>query len=267
MLTIEQLPEGLLSKIDCEGPMSIRSVNESLINAVYCLKCSEQRYLVKRFFADQSTGRARKSLFAIQQKLAKVGIAPKPLYLCEKQGFYAEEWVPHNPVPLSVLPQAERIRALAAALAAIHSVKLTTTRLDLPSQWQQYIEAAKLSENHKLTRRAEELVFAASSSANAADDVVFCHNDLAFNHVIDYEQPMIIDWEYCASGNRYFDLASSMTINRLSQPQQMMLISDYADLTGIELSQVQNGVSRHEPLVTLTYQLWYAAITEHMKHA
>ena len=266
MPNVDNLPLPLIEAIGCDDTARLRIVNQTLINESYCLTSYHERFLVKRFLADKSTGRSRKLLFAIQKQIAKHGLAPEPLFLCEESGYYAEKWVTPSLTPLNVLSDEARMKKLADALVAIHKLPITTARLDLTEQWDHYIQAAKIDASDLKLKRTKELVFLSASSINSTQDLVFCHNDLAMNHVIDYERLMIIDWEYCSTGNRYFDIASTFAINRLSAAQRSILLSHYASAFGLTEEQVQAGVFRHEPLVTLTYQLWYAAITEHVKH-
>ena len=265
MLSLSALPDALIASVGADESAQLRVVNQSLINETYCLTSYDERFLIKRFLADESTGRSRLFLVTIQKKLAKHGIAPKPIFLCEHSEFYAEEWVTPSLTPVNILPEDQRTKVLAHALARIHRLPLTTARMDLPKQWDGYIRAAMLTESDIRAKRAKELVFLAAASINSADDMVFCHNDLAMNHIINHERLSVIDWEYCSTGNRYFDIASTIAINRLSSSQRNALAAAYAEATGLSAQQVQEGIVRHEPLVTLTYQLWYAAITEHVK--
>lgn len=266
MPTVDILPQSLHDALGIDETSSMRTITESLINETYCLSSHNERFAIKRFLADKSTGRSRKLLFYVQQKLANYNIAPKPLYLCQESGFYAEQWVSSKATPLAALDNKQRMLHLASALAAIHRLPITTARMDLPEQWNWYAKAANLSESDLRWRRAKELVFMAAASINTKADLVFCHNDLAISHVIRFEQPMIIDWEYCGTGNRYFDIASTIAINQLDAVQRKELLTHYANEFDLSQSTVQEGVYRHEPLVTLSYQLWYAAVTEHMKH-
>jgi thiamine kinase-like enzyme len=265
MLSDKRLPQGLKNTLGVDEQGHLRTINQSLINETYCLSSDNERFLIKRFLADQSTGLSRRLLFYIQRKLAHYNIAPKPLYLCQENSVYAEQWVTPSVQSLSTLDSDQQMFHLASALATIHRLPLSTARMDLPAQWNGYARAANLSESDWRWVRAKELVFMAAASINSQQDLVFCHNDLAISHVLNYQQPMIIDWEYSRTGNRYFDIASTIAVNQLGAEQRKQLIAQYAEQFGFTQASVHEGVHRHEPLVTLTYQLWYAAITEHIK--
>lgn len=265
MLDVAQLPTSLLDSIGYDGDANIRPINESLINATYCLTVGQERYLLKQFFADQSTARARPGLVAIQRKIARFGLAPHPIYLSQQRGVYVEEWIAPSAMPIAVMEESERLAHLAKALYLTHSLPITTSIMDLPTQWMHYCAAARLDEAHPLSKAQQQLHALANECFDMSDDLVFCHNDMALNHIIDHERPIIIDWEYAATGNRYFDIASAITINRLSRPQQRSLFAEYASLSGIDADRIAECVSTVEPLVNVTYKLWYAAITEHIK--
>ena len=56
-----------------------------------------------------------------------------------------------------------------------------------------------------------------------------------------------------------------MDINRLNEAKRDMLIAEYARLSGIPEGIVREGIDEIEPIVNLSYKLWYAAIDEHLK--
>lgn len=259
------MPTSLIDSIGSDGEASIRPINESLINATYCLTTKHDRYLLKQFHADDSTARARPALVALQRKIARFGLAPQPIYLCQKQGLYVEEWIAPSAMPLAIMDETERLQHLAKALHLTHKLPVSTSVMDLPAQWSHYCAAAKIDGNDRLFLEQQNYQTLAQECFEESEHLVLCHNDMALNHIIDHERPIIIDWEYAATGNRYFDIASAITINRLSRPQQQILFSEYAEHSGLSEGEIAKQVLTIEPLVNITYKLWYAAITEHIK--
>jgi thiamine kinase-like enzyme len=84
---------------------------------------------------------------------------------------------------------------------------------------------------------------------------VFCHNDLAFHHVFVAPQPLVIDWEYSGLGERYFDLASSIQVNQLSESQMRAFLHAYEGAAGFNVN--TTVLADWLALVALTSQLWY----------
>jgi len=91
---------------------------------------------------------------------------------------------------------------------------------------------------------------------------VLCHNDLSLPHIVETTTPVIVDWEYAAMGNRYFDLASCGQINQLGQAQKLALYQAYALYSGLEQQLVIEQCLQQEVVVALTASLWYAALPE-----
>ena len=266
MLSVEQLPTALFESIQLDKEdAQLRVINDSLINATYCLSVLDQRFLLKQFHADESTGRSRPELFAIQKKVSSAGLAPTPLYLSDDHCFYVEQWISPSVQPVSVLPDNERLNILAKALHAVHSLPVTTETLPLAKQWQGYINVAGLGSGDPLVKQADSTVSEYQDCIAKTGDLVFCHNDLAFAHIIDADHLTVIDWEYAATGSRYFDLGSAFVINRLNVSQQRHVCAEYARLNELNEEQVISGVADCSAAVNLTYKLWYAAVTQHLK--
>ena len=266
MLTIQQLPMSLFEALQVEpAGAHLRVINDSLINTTYCLTENERRFLVKAFHADETTGLSRTSLFEMQRQIASCGVAPMPLFLSEDNRLYVEEWIPACPQPVSILPDSERLDLLAHALNTAHMLGIETQVLPMPERWQAYVKSARLQPDDPLVARVKGPEADYFACVQNSDDLVFCHNDLAFGHIFASQPMKIIDWEYAATGNRYFDLGSAFIINRLNQTQQRHVCAKYAQLSELPERQVVDGVAHCSPMVNLTYKLWYAAITEHLK--
>ncbi|WP_100642052.1 phosphotransferase [Alteromonas facilis] len=263
MLTIADLPLSMRESLGVGDEGQLRVINESPVNATYCLSSEDERFLVKWFHADEATGRARPLLLAMQRKVAKAGLAPMPLYLSQERGLYVEEWISPCIQPLTLLPDNAKMQHLAKALCLTHDLKITTSLNDLPAQWEHYMAVSGPAEKSGLGRQIQTLLPLYDQAMDEKEHLVFCHNDLSLNHIVDYETPVLIDWEYAATGNRFFDIGSAIKINRLNTMQQALLIECYADNTGLSVDLISERLHKYQPLLNFTYQLWYAAIKAH----
>jgi thiamine kinase-like enzyme len=68
-------------------------------------------------------------------------------------------------------------------------------------------------------------------------------------------QPLVIDWEYSGLGERYFDLASSIQVNQLSQSHMRAFLHAYEGAAGFTVN--TTVLADWLALVALTSQLWY----------
>jgi thiamine kinase-like enzyme len=215
--------------------------------------------MVKCFEAEQSLCIDRQERFDLQTQLAKKRLAPKPLYLSAENGIYVEEWVKQHRSQLLLFFDELHINSLASALTRIHKVKIKTSRVNLPREWQQYLTALSNPSSFlidEVTRTAEKWI---EITESAPQDDVFCHNDLHWSHLC-MPTKTILDWEYAGIGNRYFDILSCAKVNHLDANQHDLLLSAYAKQNNIPINEVYDACSQQASFLELTYRLWYEAV-------
>lgn len=217
---------------------------------------------VKWMGDDDFSGVNRAHQFALQQQLSKLGIAPQPLWLSDDETIWVEQWLESASNP-ELTP-----KQLATALSLIHQLPVTARPLELASRWQHYIKAAALDEDSVLFSKAQALRSKVIQSEQNSEDFVLCHNDLLINHLMlnaDHELK-VIDWEYAAMGNRYFDLASCSLINKLSKASSVDLVKHYASVMNIDETCAVEQFELHLDIVAVTNDLWFAALGNGKKH-
>lgn len=229
------------------------------VNHVYRLKDDNTGidYAVKWLGDDNFSGVIRPQQFALQQQLCQLNIAPKPIWLSDDESIWVELWQPNTGV-------AQRTPGtLANVLARIHQLSVVTRLLNLSSRWQHYLHIAALSEGDELFDRAEQLRSAVLHSEQVDGDVVLCHNDLLSDHVLCREgnTPVVIDWEYSAMGNRYFDLASCCLTNKLDETECKQLVLCYANILSIPHHEAWDKFIVQKDIVDVTNALWFEAFS------
>lgn len=65
----------------------------------------------------------------------------------------------------------------------------------------------------------------------------------------------MIDWEYAGLGERYFDLANTMTVNQLELPQRNAFINAYEAAAGFTVH--RDTLESWREVVAVVNQLWY----------
>jgi thiamine kinase-like enzyme len=238
----------------------LNALNGGTVNSSYLLETSNNKFFVKTFESDNVAILDRKRLFDIQTELADKGLAVKPIYLSKLRDFQIDQWLDTPTLDQSDVSNLTITKGLACALSNVHRVKINAPKLDLPRQWQHYMNLIGVSVSSSEQQTLDS--YAAIWYQACSKSTVFCHNDLASSHVC-YSQPSIIfDWEYCAISCRYFDLASCIVVNGLSSTDEASLCAFYAQYSEKRLSGVIAKVNTMKPLVELTNKLWYQAVSQ-----
>ena len=237
------------------------------VNHVFQLQDVHLNAAVKWLGEDSFSGVNRRSQFDLQQQLAALGVAPLPLWLSHDETLWVEAWVEDTPSTHSG-EQSNQNKAevspatLASVLAYIHGVSVEAEPLNLVNRWRHYINVAQLPEGSELLKRAQGLEAQVIESEARPGDKVLCHNDLLKGHVLfaRCQPPLLIDWEYAAMGNRYFDLASCCSINQLSEKESKTLVTGYANTLGINPDYAFAQYQTHLAIVHVTDSLWRCAM-------
>ncbi len=228
------------------------------VNHVYRLQDKETGvdFAVKWLGDDNFSGVNRRHQFSLQQRLYHKNIAPEPILLSDDECIWVESWQRDT---RAAPPCPE---ALANVLARIHQLAVKARPLNLSSRWQHYLTTAQSVIDDALRERVAALKRDVQDSESMHEDIVLCHNDLLSGHVLCREgnAPVVIDWEYSAMGNRYFDLASCCLINKFDEEKSHQLLSCYADRLSIPQQEAVNKFKIHKAIVDMTNTLWFKAL-------
>ncbi|GGW74145.1 choline/ethanolamine kinase family protein [Alteromonas halophila] len=249
---IEQLRETL--SLSNKAQVETRASGD--VNRVFRITDKSRAYAVKWVGDDTFTGIDRFHQYVLQGQLAQRGLAPEPVWLSDDERLWVENWVETGRQALTT----DRTEILARVLADIHSQPITARPLALSGRWDHYIQAADLLGNEAVMTRCQALRPLLLASEQNVDDLVLCHNDLSYGHIVDQKAHVVVDWEYSAMGNRYFDIASCAMINDLSDLQCQRLCQHYAQQTGIDVQTVATQVEQQWDVVAFTNRLWQAAL-------
>lgn len=210
---------------------------------------------VKWLGNDNFSGVDRRQQFYLQHQLADVGAAPRPLWLNDDETLWVERWEESSGIDLT--PQD-----LALVLTQLHQLPVNAGPLNLSKRWQHYIEVAGLAEHTPLFIQAMKLQEQLKASEQEAENYVLCHNDLLRGHVLRPfdSPPLVIDWEYAAMGNRYFDIAACCMINKFNQDESEALVRAYAKKMSLSATHALEHYRVHLDFVAITNELWTAAM-------
>ncbi|MCC2604772.1 phosphotransferase [Planctobacterium marinum] len=214
---------------------------------------AQQTYFLKVFQTNQLQVVSRPKQFHIQRQVASQALAPRPVALSGCETFWLEEWA--NEAAVESVSGSVDIINIAESMARVHSLKVQADHLDIQAEWHRYIELGQLA----LSRYGPKIdrLLALFERHN---ERIFCHNDLHRSHIILNSRGMtLLDWEYAALGNRYFDLAACIQVNAFTVQQQEVFLRHYAQLAGLQLQETEVRTHQMLTVVDFTAELWHNA--------
>ena len=232
--------------------LTFEPVRQGLANSVFRASCGGQSWAVKLLGPATFSAVNYTVVAKLQQQLAMCDLAPVVTAYDSALRVWVEEWVD------TPEQQSLDIGQLAHALAAIHQSDINAPTLALLPCWQHYLEQLPTKAARSYSAQRDKLVSVISQFSHY-QDFCFCHNDLSFAHLVGASRNKVVDWEYAATGNRYFDIAACVLINELNSAQQQQLCDEYAQQAGKSADLVERSVAAFLPVVDFTNRLWTAA--------
>lgn len=136
---------------------------------------------------------------------ADAGLAPQPRYFNPDLGVLVCDYLQPDS------HQQQNIQDIAALVRAIHALPALHHRLDLRERITRYEKLASQRGSALLQRvlqSREHIQGLLDAVADSGGERVCCHNDLlAANRLLSAGQLWALDWEYCAMGSPWFELA------------------------------------------------------------
>jgi len=166
-------------------------------------------------------------------------LAPCPRYYNPELGTLVCDFLPPD------CAHKESIEEVAGLLRAIHHLPALHHRLDLGDRVRRY---ESMAEHHGAQRPAKMAVCRTivlpvlENLKREREPLVFCHNDLLrANRIVSSGTIRAIDWEYCAMGNPWFDLAVVVVGDELNAAQAGQLTDAYLQRPATAEEQLKLG--------------------------
>ena len=168
--------------------------------------------------------------FLIYEKIANLKLSEKLVFFDRNDGTKITKFV-HNTRKYDNTPNNEQIIFVAKALKKLHS-----SGIKVPFGYQMFnkikIYKNEIFSEYHIDQKYEAKVIADVRKIFSKDKMVLCHNDLVKNNLLfSFNKLVIIDWEYAAMNNPYFDLASFISENNLNDQQAELFLSKYFGAT------------------------------------
>lgn len=258
----ESILSALSKPLRLSDNAQLTSMTGGEVNHVYRLIDEDKDYVVKWTGEDAFSGINRFHQFVLQEQVSQRSLAPEPIWLSDDERLWVESFVEG---PTLTHSDTNIPAALGRILASIHDQPITARPLQLTKRWQHYIESANLPLSDPRVHHANELNERLHIDYEDDSVLALCHNDLSADHVVYGGSPVIVDWEYAAMGNRYFDLAGCALINNLTDDESNQLCQAYSQATSIEIDTVLRLFRQQCEVVNVTNSLWDAALSVQLR--
>jgi len=197
----------------------------------------------------------RQSEWRALQAAHRASLAPQPCYFNPALGSLVCDYLPPDE------EQVLCIGELAALVRDIHQLPARHSRLDLAERILRYEKQLE----HRGQALTAPMARCRGPVLRILDDInrrpqpaVLCHNDLLqANRIYSGGRLWAIDWEYCAMGSPWYDLAVVITGDSLGAAQADELLEAY--LGRAASSAERQELQQHSCVYRYLELLWYLA--------
>jgi thiamine kinase len=213
-------------------------------------------------------GLSRQTEWRVLQMASAAGLAPHPRYYNPELGSLVYDYLVEDP-EASGESAAAALAATATAAAAhllrqIHQLPPVHFRLDLRERilrYEKHIEHRGDSASSILADGRSRIMAIIEHTESEGQAQVLCHNDLLqANRILSGGKLRAIDWEYCAMGSLWFDLAVVSVGDALSPIETELLLTSYLGRNAHATEQL--NFARHECIYRFIELLWFSALDD-----
>lgn len=214
-------------------PELIKPLQGGLTNKSYLVHSGVEQFVV-RVFAENSEQLDinREAEITIAAIAARHDIGAKPVYLCPKYCYSVSHYAPGEVLRDVAKGVDDKIPLIASTLKELHQIKVGVELpvLCIVEKAEAYWQAIAQLPGSEWCMPYKKKLQDQFSRIPVPEELSLCHHDLvAGNIIVGADKLTLIDWEYAAMGNLYFDLASVVINHQLSHEQEQCLLNNYAD--------------------------------------
>ncbi len=162
---------------------------------------------------------------------AEVGVAPEVIDFFPDLGSLITRFIDGKKIPAEQIGTHENIQRVARSIRRLHGARPFPSTFSAFRTVQDYRRTAERLGAPMPANIDEMFTWAAQMEAamvrNGPPQHVSCHNDLLNENFIDDGAIRIIDYEYAAMGDPFFDLGNFAVHHRFSDEQDAWLIESY----------------------------------------
>jgi thiamine kinase len=187
------------------GATLLQQLSNGPTNSSFLLERNAERFVLRLDKpAARELGLDRENEQEVLSHLATQGLAPPVIYCDLSEGVLLRPFLPGRAWTEQTLNSKESLRRLARLLHRLHGLAPAGAAFDPLGAARRYARQLATPESATVLEKAERL---AVELAAWPEPAVLCHNDPVCHNLVESESLALIDWEYAAVGDRYFDLA------------------------------------------------------------
>ena len=202
-----------------------------ITNVNYKVNVGDQTYVVR--IPGEDSGRLgidRPREHACHAAAHQAGVAPEAVAFFEDTGILVTRFIAGTEVPADEMHQPSMLRRVAEAVRRYHTGPVFPGTFS-PFQTVRDYLAWSAPRGAPLPERFDWMLAQANrleAALGPPDPPRPCHNDLLrANFIADGDRMWIIDWEYAAMGDLFFDLGNFAVHHQLTDEEETVLLQAY----------------------------------------
>jgi thiamine kinase-like enzyme len=223
-------------------PVHVERLTGGMTNANFLADFGDEKVVVRIPGHDTSLLGINRIHEAAANKLAaSIGVAPDLLDESAPQDYLVTRFIEGRPVPPAELAAEPMLGEVATTLHRVHDAGTIPAFFNPFEVVRNYHEIAlkkDVVEPFDFPRALR--IMERIGDARTFRPVAFCHNDLLNENFLFDDQLRIIDWEYAAMGDPFFDLANFSINHGLLAPADERLLTHYFGYCDAQITAVLN---------------------------
>lgn len=205
-------------------------------------------------------GLDRRAELEVLQTVSTAGIGSRVIWADPDKGVLLTSYVPGNAWSFMDVHNPGRLGGLASTLCRLHALPARGPVFAPGKMARVYARQAGTPGAARIAKRAIKL---AEKLLSATRRPALCHNDLVHSNIIGDKTVRLIDWEYAAVGDPYFDLAVVVRHHQLPADRVENFLCAYFGTPGKEhFSRLEAFCRLYDQLAAL----WYLSVISQPGH-
>jgi thiamine kinase len=234
------------------GAKIIRELSGGPASDSWLLEAGEKRFVARLDRpAARSLGLDRQAETRVLQTVATAGIGPELVWADEENGILVCNYIEGEALQSDDIHKPALLKELARTLKKLHQLPPVGPPFEPGAAAQRYANKIDTSAASAMAECAGKL-----AARLYADTVrpALCHNDPVHTNIIHHGQLWLIDWEYAAVGDPYFDLAVVVQHHQLSAARKEVFLQAYfSSLQPEQLDRLDAFCTLYDQLAGLWY--------------
>lgn len=219
--------EVLASLPGMEGARVVERLMDGPTNASYLVEQGDERFVLRLDKPEAvRLGLDRDNERVVCEAIASAGLTPHYLHFDASAGVCLRPYIAGRSLCRDDLLERPTLERLAGVLRRLHRLPTVGARFDAAGAIRRYSAQLATPQAAALAERAAGLL---SEIGRQTVTSALCHNDLVAENMLETGKRgvLLIDWEYAAVGDPYFDLAVVVRHHELGDDLAQHLLNVY----------------------------------------